>query len=191
MSIPSVGMNISNINTANLSQPVKDKIENLKTERKNLEMQLKTEDSDILRNKINTIDRKIENLSKARDTDKVNEASNKECQTCKNRKYQDGSDDPGVSFKFASKVNPNSADSAVRGHEHEHVVREQAAAERENKEVISQTVTIKSDICPECGKIYTAGGTTTTVTRPKQEDKFKVGMEDGSKVSGTYINAQI
>lgn len=29
-----------------------------------------------------------------------------ECQTCKNRKYQDGSNDPGVSFKAATHVAP-------------------------------------------------------------------------------------
>ena len=45
-----------------------------------------------------------------------------ECQTCKNRKYQDGSDDPGVSFKTATNVAPEQAASAVRGHEQEHVV---------------------------------------------------------------------
>ena len=50
-----------------------------------------------------------------------------ECQTCKNRKYQDGSDDPGVSFKTATNVAPELAASAVRGHEQEHVVRERSS----------------------------------------------------------------
>ena len=88
-----------------------------------------------------------------------------ECQTCENRKYQDGSDDPGVSFKTATKLSPEQAATAVRGHEMEHVVREQAKAAREDRQVISQSVTIQTAICPECGTVYASGGTTTTVTK--------------------------
>ena len=88
-----------------------------------------------------------------------------QCQTCENRKYQDGSDDPGVSFKTATELSPEEAATAVRGHEMEHVIREQSKASREDREVISQSVTIKTAICPECGTVYTAGGTTRTVTK--------------------------
>ncbi len=87
-----------------------------------------------------------------------------ECQTCKRRKYQDGSDDPGVSFKTPTNIAPEQAQSAVRGHENEHVVRERAKAQREDRKVVSQSVTYHNAICPECGKVYTAGGTTRTVT---------------------------
>ena len=86
------------------------------------------------------------------------------CQTCARRKYQDGSDDPGVSFKTPTKMNPEQAAAAVRGHEQEHVVREQAKAKRENRKVVSQSVTIHTDICPECGRVYVSGGVTRTVT---------------------------
>ena len=88
-----------------------------------------------------------------------------QCQTCENRKYQDGSDDPGVSFKTATNLSPEEAATAVRGHEMEHVVREQAKASREDRQVISQSVTIKTAICPECGTVYASGGTTRTVTK--------------------------
>jgi len=87
-----------------------------------------------------------------------------ECQTCKNRKYQDGSDDPGVSFKSPTSVAPEQAAAAVRGHEHEHVMRNQAQADREGREVVSQSVTYHNAICPECGRVYVAGGQTRTVT---------------------------
>ena len=107
-----------------------------------------------------------------------------ECQTCKNRKYQDGSDDPGVSFKTATNVAPEQAASAVRGHEQEHVVRERAKALREDRHVVSQSVTIHTEICPECGDVYVSGGTTRTTTKanpveePKQaEDEKKSGFE--------------
>ncbi len=96
-------------------------------------------------------------------------AEEAECQTCKERKYQDGSDDPGVSFKTASHIDPNQAASVVRGHEQEHVVREQAKAAREDREVVSQSVTLHTGICPECGRTYVSGGTTRTVTRASQE----------------------
>ena len=107
-----------------------------------------------------------------------------DCQTCKNRKYQDGSDDPGVSFKTATRIAPEQAASAVRGHEQEHVVREQAKARREDRKVVSQSVTIHTAICPECGKVYVSGGTTRTTTmanpveeaQPAEDDK-KSGFE--------------
>lgn len=87
------------------------------------------------------------------------------CQTCANRKYQDGSDDPGVSFKTATHLSPEQAATAVRSHEMEHVSRNRAKADREDREIVSQIVTIRNEICPECGDVFTAGGTTRTVTR--------------------------
>ena len=47
-------------------------------------------------------------------------SSSEECQTCKNRKYQDGSDEM-VSFKSAAHVSPQAAAGRVRAHEGEHV----------------------------------------------------------------------
>lgn len=91
------------------------------------------------------------------------------CQTCEERKYQDGSNDPGVSFKTPTNIAPEQAGAAVRGHEQEHVVREQAKAQREGREVVSQSVTYHTAICPECGKVYVSGGTTRTSTRAAQE----------------------
>ena len=88
-----------------------------------------------------------------------------ECETCESRKYQDGSDDMGVSFQTPTNIKPEQAASAVRGHEMEHVYREQAKAGREGRKVVSQNVTMHTEICPECGKAYVSGGTTRTVTK--------------------------
>lgn len=98
-----------------------------------------------------------------------------ECKTCKERKYQDGSDDPGVSFKSPTHIAPDQSASAVRGHELEHVVRERAKAQSEGRRVISQSVTMQTGICPECGRVYTAGGVTRTTTAAdtRQEEKPK------------------
>ena len=92
------------------------------------------------------------------------------CQTCEKRKYQDGSDDMGVSFQTPTRVAPEMAASAVRGHENEHVVRERAKAELEDRRVVSQSVTLHTDICPECGKVYISGGTTRTVTAANKDE---------------------
>ena len=87
-----------------------------------------------------------------------------ECQTCSQRKYQDGSDDMGVSFQTPTHIDPDQAAATVRGHEQEHVVREQAQAQREDRKVLSQSVVLHTSICPECGRAYVSGGVTRTVT---------------------------
>lgn len=110
-----------------------------------------------------------------------------ECQTCKERKYQDGSDDPGVSFKTPTNIAPEQAASAVRGHEMEHVVREQAKAQREDRKVVSQTVTMHTAICPECGKAYVSGGTTRTTTKanPQVEEAQKTEEDNQNRTPFT------
>lgn len=98
-----------------------------------------------------------------------------ECQTCKERRYVDGSDDSGVSFQTPTKIPKASAMAAVRGHEQEHVVRNRDKAEREGKEIVSQSVTIHTGVCPECGETFVSGGTTRTTTRGDNSEKFRVG----------------
>ena len=126
-----------------------------------------------------------------RGADNQNNFDRYECKTCESRKYQDGSNDPGVSFKTPTELSPESAASAVRAHENQHVVREQAKAEREDRKVVSQTVSYHTAICPECGRPYISGGTTRTVTKAatQQEQlaaKFRVGIEQESK--GRYLD---
>lgn len=94
-----------------------------------------------------------------------------ECQTCLNRKYVDGSDDGSVSFQTPTHIAPEQSAAKVMAHEQEHVVNEQLYAERDGREVISQSVQIFQDICPDCGNSYTSGGLTTTVTAEKQESQ--------------------
>jgi len=87
-----------------------------------------------------------------------------ECQTCKNRKYADDSDDPSVSYQTPQHISPGQSGAKVMAHEREHVANEQARAEREERRVVSQTVSLSTSICPECGRIYVSGGVTRTVT---------------------------
>lgn len=87
-----------------------------------------------------------------------------ECKTCNERKYQDVSNDPGVSFKAPTLIAPGSAAATVAAHEQEHVMRELAKAQQENREIITQSIQIFTAICPECGRTYVAGGKTTTTS---------------------------
>ena len=88
----------------------------------------------------------------------------RECETCKNRKYVDQSDDPSVSFQAPAHISPGQSAAVVMSHEREHVTNEQARAEQEGRRVVSQTVSLQMSVCPECGRMYVSGGTTRTVT---------------------------
>ena len=92
-----------------------------------------------------------------------------ECETCKNRKYQDGSDEM-VSFKTAQHISPQSAASRVRGHEAEHVSNAYKDAAMNNGKVLQASVSIKTAVCPECGRTYVSGGETCTKIAYSNED---------------------
>lgn len=97
------------------------------------------------------------------------QSSPAECETCASRKYQDGSDE-NVSFKTPTRISPDRAASAVRAHEQEHVNNAYSEAARENGRVLSANVAIHTAICPECGRSYVSGGTTTTQIKYFNED---------------------
>lgn len=112
-----------------------------------------------------------------------------ECSTCKNRRYVDVSDDSGVSFQTPTRLSPAQAGVMVRAHENEHVSREQRKAKENGMKVVSQSVQIKTDICPECGKVYTSGGVTRTKTMTDTSKKYSVGMFDDTRASGKNLDA--
>ena len=107
------------------------------------------------------------------------------CQTCEKRKYQDGSDDMSVSFQTPTNIKPGQVAAAVRGHEMEHVLHEQAKAKQEGRKVVSQSVTLHTAICPECGKVYISGGETRTTTKanPKPVDMEEQKEDEGERTS--------
>lgn len=91
-----------------------------------------------------------------------------ECQTCKERKYQDGSDE-NVSFKSAQHISPTAAASRVRAHEQEHVANAYSKAQQDGGKVINASVSIHTAVCPECGRTYVSGGTTHTMIKYNNE----------------------
>jgi len=93
-----------------------------------------------------------------------------ECQTCKNRKYKDGSDEM-VSFKSAAHISPTAAASRVMAHEMEHVSNAYAKAKLGNGKVLQASVALKTAICPECKRAYVCGGVTRTSIAYSNEDE--------------------
>lgn len=93
-----------------------------------------------------------------------------ECKTCKSRKYQDGSNEGNVSFKAAAHVSPQAAGAAVRAHEGQHVSNAYKDASQNNGKVLQASVAIHTSVCPECGRTYVSGGTTTTKIKYSNED---------------------
>lgn len=104
-------------------------------------------------------------------------AKKEECQTCKNRKYVDGSDEM-VSFKTPQKMTPDAAAGRVRAHEQEHVANAFNKAAEKGGKVIQASVTLKTAICPECGKSYIAGGLTTTKIKYDKGEKENPYMKN-------------
>lgn len=121
----------------------------------------------------------ISNITNPEEIKKPGRASSpEECQTCKERKYQDGSNEGNVSFKAASHISPQAAPSLVRAHESEHVKNAYAKAEQKNGKVINASVSLHTSICPECGRTYVSGGTTnTTIKYTNEENPYQKDLK--------------
>ncbi|MCH5252182.1 MAG: hypothetical protein J1F22_04345 [Lachnospiraceae bacterium] len=104
----------------------------------------------------------------------------KECQTCKNRKYVDGSNE-NVSFKTPTHISPNNAAAAVMGHEKEHLANAIAEGSQKNKQLVSASITLHTSVCPECGRVYVSGGVTHTQIRT---------MKNGQENKNPYAKQQ-
>lgn len=104
-----------------------------------------------------------------------------ECQTCKSRTYQDGSNDMGVSFKTPGHIDPAVSGAVVRSHEQEHVTNERAHANMKGRRVVSQSVTLSTSVCSECGRSYVSGGTTRTTTVSNKSRNKAVSAYNAAK----------
>jgi hypothetical protein len=112
-----------------------------------------------------------------------------ECETCANRKYQDGSDEM-VSFKSATHISPEAAATAVRAHEGEHVSNAYDKAAKNDGEVVNASVAIHTSVCPECGRTYVSGGTTTTTIRYNKDNYAQNSKsKDAAVVPGKDVDA--
>jgi len=115
-----------------------------------------------------------------------------ECETCANRKYQDGSDENDVSFKTPSHISPSIAATVVLGHEHEHVANAYEKERNGEGEVASVTVTLHNDICPECGRVFVAGGVThTEMKHTHGDEKNPYAQENNSETENRVRGAVV
>ena len=116
-----------------------------------------------------------------------------ECETCANRKYQDGSDE-NVSFKSAQHISPESAAARVMGHEAEHVSNAYEKAAEAGGKVINASVSIHTAICPECGRTYVSGGTThTQIKYPNEDNPYQKNRKqaDNGMLAGMNFDAGV
>ena len=105
-----------------------------------------------------------------KDATKTGRTTKGECKTCSERKYVDGSNENDVSFKTPTHIDPGNSAAAVMGHEREHLSNAIAEGSKPNKELVSASITLHMDICPECGRSYVSGGVTQTTMRTTISD---------------------
>lgn len=114
-----------------------------------------------------------------------------DCQTCKERKYQDGSNESDVSFKAPGHIAPEASAATVMAHEQQHVSNAYQKAAEKDGQVVSCSVSLHTAICPECGTVYVSGGTTSTAisypdeTNPYRQDKKG---QDAIRLKGANFN---
>lgn len=145
---------------------------------------------------LSTADEQVLKHSSSPEVRNMKRTSAIECETCKNRKYQDGSDE-NVSFKAPGHISPQSAGSTVRAHEQEHVANAFAKegttdSQGRTAKVMNASVKLQTSTCPECGRTYVSGGTTTTQIKysdesnPYQDKQKKL---DHDAFAGQFVDA--
>lgn len=114
------------------------------------------------------------------------------CETCENRKYQDGSDEM-VSFKAPGHISPQASAAAVMSHEQEHVSNAYDEANRKGGEVVQASVRLQNAVCPECGRTYVSGGETTTQIKYNEENPYAKGFKtaDSAVVAGLNMDLNV
>jgi len=104
-----------------------------------------------------------------------------DCDACASRRYVDESDDPSVSFQTPRNISPAMSAAVVLSHEMEHVNNERARAQREDRQIIQQSVSLTYDNCPECGIRYVSGGVTRTTTAGQPESNDNMPADENAE----------
>ena len=107
-----------------------------------------------------------------------------ECETCKNRKYQDGSNESDVSFKAPGHISPQASAATVASHESEHVANAYEKASKNNGQVVNASVTYSMGVCPECGRSYVSGGETSTTIRYREDNPYGRALKTSDRANG-------
>lgn len=129
------------------------------------------------------------NAGKVEETGSVSRTGKAECQTCKSRTYVDRSDDIGVSFKTPGHISPEASAAVVASHEGEHVAAAVAEGAKPGNQLVSSSVRLHTDVCPECGKTYVSGGvTSTTISYSEPSQKQGLGKAESEDIKGMFID---
>lgn len=110
-----------------------------------------------------------------------------ECKTCQNRRYQDGSDE-NVSYKTPGVIRPEESFAKVSAHEKEHVANAIVKASKPNAKLVSVSVSLKTGVCPECGRVYVAGGTTRSQIKYSEKSPYEANRKAFEKEALTGGN---
>lgn len=131
----------------------------------------------------------VGNTQNVEESKAAKRAGKAECQTCKERKYQDGSDEM-VSFKAAAHISPEAAGSAVMAHEQEHVSNAYKKAAMNDGKVLQASVQLHMGICPECGRSFVAGGTTSTKISYNDKNPYERNAKSmqAEALKGNYVD---
>jgi len=114
------------------------------------------------------------NVGNAENKEKPGQVSKTECQTCKSRKYIDGSNESNVSFKTPGHIAPSASAALVSAHERQHVGNAINEGSQKGNKLLSVSVSLKTSVCPECGRVYVSGGETRTVMKKSLEEETKL-----------------
>lgn len=123
-------------------------------------------------------------------TNSIEKTGPSECQTCKGRKYVDQSNESNVSYKAPTNISPAASFAAVASHEQEHVSNAVSEGSKPGKELVSASVTLKLEVCPECGTPYIAGGTTRTTMKYNTSNPYENNRKslEGSFLKGMNVD---
>lgn len=113
-----------------------------------------------------------------------------ECQTCKSRTYVDRSDEGNVSFKSPTHISPESAGAAVLAHENQHVANAVNEGNKEANQLLSVSVSLQMSVCPECGRSYVSGGTTSTTIKYQEKNPYEANRKslESSVLKGRNVD---
>lgn len=126
-------------------------------------------------------------INTANDVEGSSKVKPVECQTCKNRKYVDGSNEADVSFKAPGHIDPGQSYSRVMGHEQEHMANARQKTAGSDARLVSASVSLKLGVCPECGRTYVAGGTTNTTIAYSKDNPYDKGRKT---IEGSFLKGQ-
>lgn len=116
-----------------------------------------------------------------------------ECETCSSRQYKDGSNESDVSFKAPGHISPQASAGVVAAHEQQHVANAHQKAGSSGGTLVSASVSLQRAVCPECGRSYVAGGTTSTAIRYPENNPYGKNiksMDAANGFIGSHIDAR-